>query len=665
MDMGCCGCFGFLRKPHRSQECLLPENMDDTDGSFYNRDTASFYESDSGLQHSVKRSEEILLWRAQNGLICREFPVKETRKVTLSEDDNGNKMVNEYVRECKIGSGSYGKVVLYRSTKDGKQYAIKIFHKSHLLKLRVAPSETAMTDVLREVAIMKMLGHPNIVNLVEVIDDPDTDNFYMVLEYVEGKWMFEGCGAASGLDESTTRRYLRDIVAGLMYLHSHNVVHGDIKPDNLLVTRSNNIKIADFSVSQVFEDDNDVLRRSPGTPVFTAPECCLDLSYHGKAADTWAVGVTLYCMVFGQYPFLGDTLQDTYDKIVNNPLIIPDEINPLLRSLLEGLLCKDPQNRITLHAVSEHPWVIEDEGPIPEYVCSRFVLNVPKEDLESFERILFLLEQAHWFYEDNSVEQNPSLKSLSFREFTSLMFKSCAALRPYIAHIDDIYKDFTSYKFRVPVTGAIILDESYERCLLVKGWKAGASWSFPRGKKSKDEEDHTCAVREVLEETGFDVSKILKMDQYIEVVIGQQRVRLYIIAGVKEDTVFAPLTKKEISEISWHRLDELQPAGDDAMSRGVNGLKLYMVAPFLTTLKSWIAEKSPPISQKSDTSSKAGTCVWKAKNSSEGATVSENSLNRVGSEPLKTDNGPGKSFRNFRFDTTSIFQAMEAAFAAN
>ncbi|KAJ6823475.1 mRNA-decapping enzyme subunit 2-like [Iris pallida] len=295
-------------------------------------------------------------------------------------------------------------------------------------------------------------------------------------------------------------------------------------------------------------------------------------------------------------------------------------------------------------------------------LCSRFVLNVPKEDLESFERILFLVEQAHWFYEDNSVEQNPSLKSLSFKEFTSLMFKSCAALRPYISHFDDIYKDFTSYKFRVPVTGAIILDESYERCLLVKGWKAGASWSFPRGKKSKDEEDHTCAVREVLEETGCDVSKLLKMDDYIEVVIGQQRVRLYIITGVKEDSLFAPLTKKEISEISWHRLEDLQPAGDDTISRGLNGLKLYMVAPFLTSLKTWISNH-PPVAQKSDTSSK-GTCVWKAKGSSGGGN-SENSLHRVGSDQPNVDTAPGKSFRNFKFDTASILQALDAAFAAS
>ncbi|CAN6304510.1 unnamed protein product [Urochloa humidicola] len=293
-------------------------------------------------------------------------------------------------------------------------------------------------------------------------------------------------------------------------------------------------------------------------------------------------------------------------------------------------------------------------------LCSRFLLNVPKEELESFERILFLLEQAHWFYEDNSVEHNPNLKSLSFKDFTSLMFKSCTALRPYITHLDDIYKDFNNYKFRVPVSGAIILDDTYERCLLVKGWKAGASWSFPRGKRNKDEGDHTCAVREVLEETGCDVSSLLNLDDCLEVSIGQQRVRLYIITGVKRDTVFAPQTKKEISEITWHRIDDLLPASDDAVSRGVNGMKLYMVAPFLTKLKAWIATHPPPMYQKSEASAKV--TVWKAKNSSSSGAPVENPVARAGSDAQHVDNRPGRSFRNFRFDTASILQAMEASF---
>ncbi|XP_051116601.1 mRNA-decapping enzyme subunit 2 [Andrographis paniculata] len=300
-------------------------------------------------------------------------------------------------------------------------------------------------------------------------------------------------------------------------------------------------------------------------------------------------------------------------------------------------------------------------------LCSRFVLNVPKEDQQSFERILFLVEYAHWFYEDNSVEKDPSLKSLTLKEFTSLLFNNCDVLKPYVAHIDDIFKDFTSYKVRVPVTGAIILDETYERCLLVKGWK-GTSWSFPRGKKSKDEEDHKCAIREVLEETGFDVSNLLNTDDFIENIFGQQRVRLYIVAAVKDDTHFAPLTKKEISEIAWHRLDELQPANDNVISRGSTGLKLYMVAPFLADLKSWISVHPPPIAPRPDKPRK-GITMWKAKTSSTGSSslALESQSNRVVGDvnppPPPPDSGPGRSFINFRFNTAPILQAVDDAFS--
>jgi [calcium/calmodulin-dependent protein kinase] kinase len=126
----------------------------------------------------------------------------------------------------------------------------KAFHKSRLSKLQVAPSKTAMTDVLREVSIMKKLDHPNIVNLVEVIDDPETDYFYMVLESVEGRWIREGSGPLGGIGEATARRYFCDVVAGLMYLHSHNIVHGDIEPENLLIDSNGRIKICDLSVSR-------------------------------------------------------------------------------------------------------------------------------------------------------------------------------------------------------------------------------------------------------------------------------------------------------------------------------------------------------------------------------------------------------------------------------
>ncbi|XP_048552475.1 serine/threonine-protein kinase GRIK1-like [Triticum urartu] len=395
MSCCCCSCFGFLSKLHHrpaagdsdgapSKVLLLPRSSDggsfyagDNSSSFLGDESRSFYEreeedyllrqSDGDDEPPRKRSEDIILSRARNGFACRDSLVRDTRKLFRSEDETtGCKMINQYVHLGKIGAGSYGKVVKYRNIKDGRLYAIKVLSKPYMLKVRVVRSETAMTDVLREVSLMKMLDHPNIVNLIEVIDDPNTDKFYMVLEYVEGKMV---CNNGIGLGEATSRKYLRDIVSGVMYLHSHNIIHGDIKPDNLLVTSTGNVKIGDFSVSQIFEDDDDMLWRSPGTPVFTAPECCQGSAYHGRTADTWAVGVTLYCMITGKYPFLGETLQETYDKIANDPVEIPGDTSPQLADLMQRLLYKDPGDRMTLQAVAAHPWVAGAEGPVPEFVC--------------------------------------------------------------------------------------------------------------------------------------------------------------------------------------------------------------------------------------------------------------------------------------------------------
>ncbi|KAG0586979.1 hypothetical protein KC19_2G132100 [Ceratodon purpureus] len=295
--------------------------------------------------------------------------VKETRHEFQSNDSDGSKMVNEYVQKCKIGTGSTGKVVLYQSKKDEKLYAIKILHKPRLTKLRVSPTETAMMDVLREIAIMKRLDHPNVVKLYEVIDDPESERLYMVMEYAEGNWIFEGSGPPGGIGEAVAREYFRDVVAGLSYLHNHNVVHGDIKPENLLISGDGSIKICDFGCSRMFEGENDELRRSPGTPVYTAPECCSGSHYSGRTADIWALGCTLYCMVMGRYPFLGDTFPSVFEKIVKQPLFIPEGTDPDLADLLRGLLCKDPRKRMPVEAVATHPWLSRGFGQVqaPSY----------------------------------------------------------------------------------------------------------------------------------------------------------------------------------------------------------------------------------------------------------------------------------------------------------
>lgn len=145
---------------------------------------------------------------------------------------------------------------------------------------------------------------------------------------------------------------------------------------------------------------------------------------------------------------------------------------------------------------------------------------------------------------------NPSLPTLQLRTFLNKIFAVCPLpllnqMSPERA--ENAFAEFMAYKTRVPVRGAILLNDTMDRCVLVKGWKSGASWSFPRGKINKDEKDEDCAVREVLEETGYNVEGRVHSDHFVEVTMREQNMRLYIIPGVPEETRFEPRTRKEIS----------------------------------------------------------------------------------------------------------------------
>ncbi|CAI5498507.1 unnamed protein product, partial [Closterium sp. Naga37s-1] len=258
-----------------------------------------------------------------------------------SVDAEGRKTVNEYVRERVIGRGSYAKVVLYRHAPTGLMCALKVCCKSRLARVRVAPGGTALMDVQREIRVLQRLQHPHVVQLREVIDDPSSDKLYLVFEYLDGGPVFpEDEPPVGGVGEEMARRVFRDVSAALLYVHSQGVVHNDIKPANILCTAHGTAKLADFGVCQEVASPDDLQRRSPGTPAFTAPECCTGEPFKGVAADTWALGCTLYAMVCGRHPFLGPSLMDTYDKIQSEPLILPPDMSPSLADLLTRLLHK-------------------------------------------------------------------------------------------------------------------------------------------------------------------------------------------------------------------------------------------------------------------------------------------------------------------------------------
>lgn len=192
---------------------------------------------------------------------------------------------------------------------------------------------------------------------------------------------------------------------------------------------------------------------------------------------------------------------------------------------------------------------------------------------------------------------------MSLRTFCLRIFQHCPLLASFsVENHMRAFEEFLQYKTRVPVRGAILLNEAMDSTVLVKGWKKGANWSFPRGKINKDEDDLDCAIREVYEETGFDIREaglVPKNDEikYIEISMREQQIRLYVFRDVPMETNFHPRTRKEISKIQWYKLSELpafrkkgnqQP--DDAAAAS-NANKFYMVAPFLVPLKKWVMQQ--------------------------------------------------------------------------
>lgn len=231
------------------------------------------------------------------------------------------------------------------------------------------------------------------------------------------------------------------------------------------------------------------------------------------------------------------------------------------------------------------------------------------------ERICFQVEEAQWFYEDFIRPLDPALPTLSLKAFALRIFQHCPLMSQWSHyHHMAAFSEFLAYKTRVPVRGAILLNEEMDEVVLVKGWKKSANWSFPRGKINKGEKDLDCAIREVYEETGFDVRAAGLVPQNeqvkaIEITMREQHMQLFVFTGVPRDTHFEPRTRKEISKIEWYKLSELptlrkNKQHDEGMAVA-NANKFYMVAPFLHPLKKWIAQQRK-IASKAQTGAKLG-----------------------------------------------------------
>ncbi|XP_067280185.1 serine/threonine-protein kinase MARK2 isoform X13 [Pseudorasbora parva] len=246
-----------------------------------------------------------------------------------------------------IGKGNFAKVKLAKHVLTGKEVAVKIIDKTQL-------NSSSLQKLFREVRIMKLLNHPNIVKLFEVIETEKT--LYLVMEYASGGEVFDYLVAHGRMKEKEARAKFRQIVSAVQYCHQKCIVHRDLKAENLLLDADMNIKIADFGFSNEFTLGNK-LDTFCGSPPYAAPELFQGKKYDGPEVDVWSLGVILYTLVSGSLPFDGQNLKELRERVLRGKYRIPFYMSTDCENLLKKFLILNPTKRGSLEQIMKDRWM--------------------------------------------------------------------------------------------------------------------------------------------------------------------------------------------------------------------------------------------------------------------------------------------------------------------
>jgi 5'-AMP-activated protein kinase, catalytic alpha subunit len=193
-----------------------------------------------------------------------------------------------------LGKGTFGKVRVGTHLQTNQKVAVKILEKDKIV-------DSADVDrVAREIHILKILRHPVVVQLYEIIETEK--ELYLIMEYARGGELFEHIVSHQRIKEREAAKLLQQILSGIEYLHKLGICHRDLKPENLLMDDYNNIKIVDFGLSNMYKD-GELLKTACGSPCYAPPEMVAGKKYIGLSADIWSCGVILFAMVCGYLPF--------------------------------------------------------------------------------------------------------------------------------------------------------------------------------------------------------------------------------------------------------------------------------------------------------------------------------------------------------------------------
>ncbi|CAK8560620.1 unnamed protein product [Lathyrus sativus] len=256
--------------------------------------------------------------------------------------------VGKYQLGKTIGEGSFAKVKLAKNVENGDFVAIKILDRNHVLR------HNMMDQLKREISAMKMINHPNVVKIFEVM--ASKTKIYIVLELVDGGELFDKIATHGRLKEDEARSYFQQLINAVDYCHSRGVYHRDLKPENLMLDTNGVLKVSDFGLSTYSQQEGELLRTACGTPNYVAPEVINDRGYVGSTSDIWSCGVILFVLMAGYLPFDEPNQIALYRKIAKAEFAFPPWFSPEAKKLLKSILNPNPLTRIKIPELLEDEW---------------------------------------------------------------------------------------------------------------------------------------------------------------------------------------------------------------------------------------------------------------------------------------------------------------------
>ncbi|PWN29491.1 Pkinase-domain-containing protein [Jaminaea rosea] len=259
-----------------------------------------------------------------------------------------------------IGQGASGRVRLAQHAQTGQQAAVKIVPRQLLASSRMSLGEMSQKQdkltlgIEREIVIMKLIEHPNLLGLWDVYET--SKELFLVMEYVAGGELFDHLVAKGRLRPHEARAYFRQIIFGVDYCHRFNICHRDLKPENLLLDGSKRVvKVADFGMAALQPVER-MLETSCGSPHYASPEIVSGKSYKGSASDIWSCGIILFALLCGRLPFDDPNITRLLHKVRDGRFDMPDALEPAAKDLIWRMLEVDPEKRYKMSDIIRHPW---------------------------------------------------------------------------------------------------------------------------------------------------------------------------------------------------------------------------------------------------------------------------------------------------------------------